>query len=122
MSKRNEIPDPAAGDWLDRMLVEDGRDHRAAYLADNGFTARVAAALPVPAVLPAWRRPAIALLWTIAAVAIALALPEAFADVASMVVRLLGRQPVSLAGVAAGLATLGVASWAGAAYALHRDD
>ena len=122
MSERNDIDNAAKDDWLERLLAEDGRDHRAGYLADDGFTARVAAALPAPAAMPAWRKPALALLWTIAALGIALALPEAFAEAASAIVRLLGRQPISLAGVATGLAALGVASWAGAVYALRRDD
>jgi hypothetical protein len=122
MSERNDTGTAAADDWLERLLAEDGRDHRAGYLADDGFTARVAAALPAPAAMPAWRKPALALLWTIAALGIALALPEAFAEAASAIVRLLGRQPISLAGVATGLAALGVASWAGAVYALRRDD
>ena len=122
MSERNDIDNAAKDDWLERLLAEDGRDHRAGYLADDGFTARVAAALPAPVAMPAWRRPALALLWTIAALGIVVALPDAFAEVASTVVRLLGRQPFSLAGVATGLAALGVASWAGAAYALRRDD
>jgi len=122
MSERNDIDNAAKDDWLERLLAEDGRDHRAGYLADDGFTARVAAMLPAPVAMPAWRRPALVLLWTVAALGIAVALPDAFAEVASTVVRLLGRQPISLAGVATGLAALGVASWAGAAYALRRDD
>ncbi len=40
-----------------------GREHRAAYVADDGFTARVMARLPPPPTLPAWRRPVIVLLW-----------------------------------------------------------
>jgi len=122
MSESNDTANAAADDWLERLLAEDGRDHRAGYLADDGFTARVAAGLPAPVAMPAWRKPALALLWTIAALGVALALPAAFAEAASVVVRLLGRQPISLAGVATGLAALGVASWAGAVYALRRDD
>ncbi len=57
----------AADDWLERLLRDDGRDHRAGYLADDGFTARVAASLPPPATLPAWRTPAVAVLWAVAA-------------------------------------------------------
>ena len=33
----------AADDWLDAALRADGREHRADYLADDGFTARVMA-------------------------------------------------------------------------------
>jgi hypothetical protein len=122
MNERNDTGHAADDDWLERLLAEDGRDHRADYLADDGFTARVAAALPAPATLPAWRKPVLALLWTLAALGVALALPEMFADVASAIIRVLGRQPISLAGVAGGLAVLGMASWAGAVYALRRDD
>ena len=123
MSERNDTASAASDDWLERLLAADGSDHRAGYLADDGFTARVAAALPAPVTvaMPAWRKPVVALLWTIAAAGIALALPEALADAASAIVRLLGHQPVSLANVAVGLVALGVASWAGAAYALRRD-
>ena len=122
MNERHDTGYAAADDWLERLLAEDGRDHRADYLADDGFTARVAAALPAPATLPAWRKPVLALLWTLAALGVALALPEMFADLASAIIRVLGRQPISLAGVAGGLAVLGMASWAGAVYALRRDD
>jgi len=83
MSERNDTRTAAADDWLERLLSEDGRDHRAGYLADDGFTALVAATLPAPVAMPAWRKPALVLLWTIAALGIALALPEAFAQVAS---------------------------------------
>ena len=57
------------------MLREDGREHRAAYLDDDGFTTRLMAALPVPATLPAWRKPALTALWAAAGIGIAFALP-----------------------------------------------
>ena len=122
MSERNDTAVTAADDWLERALGEEGRDHRAGYLPDEGFTARVAASLPPPATLPAWRRPAVAALWTVAAAGVALALPGAVADVAHQVTRLLGTQPVSLANLATGIVALGLASWAAAAYALKSDD
>jgi len=121
MNERIDTVRAAGDDWLDQLLAEDGRDHRAGYLADDGFTARVAAALPAPIALPAWRRPMLALLWTIAAIGIAVALPEALADAASAIIRLFGHQRISLANVATGLVALGVAAWAGAVYALRRD-
>ena len=47
-------------DWLEHALIEDGRAHRAGYIVDDGFSARVAGALPPPATLPAWRKPVVA--------------------------------------------------------------
>ena len=49
----------AGDDWLDGLLRADGGEHRAGYLDDDGFTARVMSALPAPAALPAWRKPAL---------------------------------------------------------------
>ena len=34
-------PDIDTGDWLDTALAAAGQEHRAAYVADDGFTARV---------------------------------------------------------------------------------
>jgi hypothetical protein len=121
MSEHDDTAIQATDAWLEQLLADDGRDHRAGYLADDGFTARVAAALPAPPAMPAWRKPVLALLWAVAAVAVALALPEALADAASALVRLLGHQRISLANVAVGLAALGVASWGSAVYALRRN-
>ena len=49
MSERRSLPrsDPATTGST-RALRADGREHRADYLADDGFTARVMAKLPVP--------------------------------------------------------------------------
>ena len=74
------------------------------------------------ATLPAWRKPAVAVLWTAAAVGLALALPGTVADVAHLVTRILAAQPISLANIATGVVALGLASWAAAAYALRRND
>ena len=119
----NDLPPSptTADDWLDGVLHADGREHRAAYLDDAGFTARVMAVLPAPAALPAWRKPALTALWAVAGIGIALALPGTIVDVAHDVVRLIVGQRVSLTGIAAGLAALGAATWAAAALAL-RDD
>ena len=111
----------ADDDWLDAALHAEAREHRAAYVDDAGFTARVMAALPAPAALPAWRRPALTALWAAAGLGIALALPGTVVDVAHDVLRLIVGQRVSLAGIAAGVVALGVATWAAAAVAL-RDD
>ena len=121
MSDRAPPSSTADDDWLDAVLRADGREHRAAYLDDAGFTAKVIAALPAPAALPAWRKPARALLWAVAGIGIALALPAALVDVAHDVVRLFVGHRVSLAGIAAGVVTLGAATWVAAALALRED-
>jgi hypothetical protein len=122
MNERNVTAATTDDDWLDRALADAGREHRAAYLDDDGFTARVAAALPAPATLPAWRKPAIALLWTAAAAGVALALPSALFDLGYDAVRLLASRPVSLGNILTGMVGLGVATWAAAAIALRRND
>src|SRR6185503_7147783 len=121
----NDRPLPAAesytntdDDWLEAALLADGREHRAQYLDDAGFTARVMTALPAPLALPAWRRPALTLLWALAGLGIALALPGAVVDVAYDVMRLVAGQSVSLTGIGATVVALGVGTWAAAAVAL----
>jgi len=113
---------PGDDDWLERALRDDGRDHRAGYLPNEGFAARVAAALPPPATLPAWRKPAVTALWTVAAAGIASALPGTVADITQQAARILATQPISLASVATGVLALALAGWAAAAYALRSDD
>ena len=75
------------------------------------------AALPAPATLPAWRKPALSVLWAAAGLGAALALPTAASDVARELFRL-AAHPVSLLEIAAAIAALGAISWAGAAYVL----
>ena len=111
----------AGDDWLDSLLLADGREHRAAYVDDDGFTARLMAALPAPATLPAWRKPALAVLWAAAGVGIAVALPGAVTDVSREVLRVILGQSVSFTGIAAAVAALGAATWAAAAIALRND-
>ena len=115
------VADEASADWLDGALAAAGREHRADYLDDGGFTTRVMAALPLPAAPPAWRRPAVALLWVAAGIGGALALPGAFTDVAREFFRIVGGQPVSLPGIAVAVALAGAATWSAAAYLLHSD-
>jgi hypothetical protein len=106
-------------DWLDALLRADGREHRADYLDDEGFTARVMAALPPSSpALPAWRKPALAALWAIVGLAIGFSLPNAMYEVAHFVARVVG-QPISLTGIAAGIVTFCVATWLGAALMLR---
>jgi hypothetical protein len=121
MNGRPLAPANADDDWLDGLLREDGREHRATYIDEGGFTARLMAALPAPATLPAWRKPALTGLWAAAGIGIALALPGTVVDVAHEVLRVVIGQPVSFTGIAAGVVALGAATWAAAAVAL-RDD
>ena len=112
---------PAEDDWLDAALLADGREHRAAYLDDNGFTARLMSALPAPITLPVWRKPALTALWAAAGIGIAAALPSAVVNFAHEVLRMIVGQPVSMTGIAASVVALGTATWGATAIAL-RDD
>ncbi len=111
-------------DWLDDVLHDDAREHREHYLADDGFTARVMGALPSPAVasaaLPAWRKPAIAGMWALAALGVAVALPDAAADAALQILRAVNLQRVSLVEIGGVVLALGAATWAGMGYALRK--
>jgi hypothetical protein len=93
----------AGDDWLDAMLREAGREHRADYLADDGFTQRVMAQLPEPATLPAWRRPAVILLWVLGVGALMFALPGLFEQLFRGAVALLAGHRLGLADVAMAL-------------------
>jgi hypothetical protein len=115
------IADETSGDWLDTMLVAAGQEHRADYLADDGFTAKVVAGLPAPATPPAWRRPALAILWAVAGIGGAFALPGAFADVAREFFRVVGGHPVSVAEIGVAVAVVGAATWSAAAWLLRSD-
>jgi len=105
-------------DWLDDVLrADDG------YIADEGFTARVMSALPPPAALPKWRKPAVAVLWGVAATGVAIAAPGAAVDVAREAYRLLATVPVSIAGIAGAMAAILAATGAAAAaYTLRGND
>jgi len=109
-------------DWLDDLLDSEARDERSAYIGDEGFTARVMQALPVPLTLPVWRKPAIVALWGVALAGISLALPSAFLDVVREGYRLIGAQPVSLSGMVGALVLAGTLSWTAAAYALRASE
>jgi hypothetical protein len=108
-------------DWLDAALAADAREHGSSYLDDQGFTARVMAALPAPVAVPRWRRPALVALWSAAAVGTATALPGVALDVGREAFRLLAAQPVSLPQIAAVLAAICVVTWSAAAWALRSD-
>jgi hypothetical protein len=107
--------------WLETSM-RDALRGDASYLDDAGFTARVMESLPPPVLAaPRWRKPAVAMLWTLAAAGAAVALPGAFLDVAREIYRLVAAHPVSLPQIATTLAAIAVASWSVAAYALRSD-
>ncbi|HEX6945670.1 MAG TPA: hypothetical protein VF196_05710 [Casimicrobiaceae bacterium] len=113
---------PTADDWLEQALHAGAREHRDAYLDDDGFTAQVMAALPPPVeAVPRWRRPVVTSIWVAAAAAAATALPGVAVDVGREAFRLLAAQPVSLPQMGVWLAALGAATWAAAAWALRSD-
>lgn len=120
MTDRIDIATDADDDWIDAALRSDGVRHRADYLDDDGFTARVMARLPPPAMLPAWRKPVLTLIWAAAGIGVALALPGTATDMVHEIVRVFVH-PVSTAQIVAGVAMLGVATWAAAAFALKHD-
>ena len=110
-------------DWLDGVLAADAAEHRAEYVADDGFTARVMATLPAPVrAMPAWRKPVLVVLWTVAALVLAIAMPGAVLEVARGAYRLLATQPISLSGIAGAAAAMIGLTWAAAAYTLRRYD
>jgi hypothetical protein len=104
-------------DWLDAALESAGHEHRAAYVADDGFTARVIGRLPAAPTLPAWRRPVIVLLWLLAGAAALVSLPGAFDDAFRGGVALLVGRPLGLADVVIMLALCGAAAWGALVYA-----
>jgi hypothetical protein len=85
------------------MLRDAGREHRADYVADDGFTQRVMAQLPEPATLPAWRRPAVVLLWGLGIGALVVSLPGLFEQVFRGAVAVLAGHRLGLADVAIAL-------------------
>ena len=109
-----------ADDWLDAALRAEGREHRAGYLADDGFTAHVMAKLPAPATLPAWRKRAVIGLWTAAGIGAVIAFPGAYADFAREYFRVVAGHPVSLAQIVTTVVALGVGSWTAMVWALRR--
>jgi len=107
--------------WLEQALRADAREHAAAYLADDGFTAVVMARLPAPATLPAWRRPVLAMLWLIAGGAVAAALPDLFYDVFRGLVAMVVGQPLTWSRIAVAIIVLGATSWSTIVYAMRAE-
>ena len=111
----------AGDDWLDDMLRGAGREHRADYIADDGFTRRVLAQLPEPATLPAWRRPTVALLWVLAAGAAMVSLPGLFEELFRGAVAVFAGHRVGLPDVAMALVLFGGVTWSTLVYAMRAD-
>ena len=119
MNPTNDIP--ADDDWLDAVLRESGRDHRADYVADDGFSASVMAQLPHRAELPAWRRPIVFAMWLLVGIAALMSFPPLFDQVFRDGVALVMGHRVGLIDVAVILAILSTATWAGLVYAARID-
>jgi len=115
-------PSTGGADWLERVLVDDAREHHDGYLADDGFTASVMNKLPAPATSPAWRTFALTIMWGAVAIAIATVLPQVFIDAAREVYKLVAAQPVSLSGIGGALLAACALTWGAAAYALRASD
>ena len=119
---QNSQPDPTEpDDWLEQTLRAEGVAHRSAYIADDGFTASVVARLPVAATPPAWRRPAVALLWLGAGIAALMAVPGLFDDTVRGSVAMVVGHRFDVADVAAVLGMLSAAMWASLIYAARAD-
>ncbi|MBS0320535.1 MAG: hypothetical protein JSR18_08345, partial [Proteobacteria bacterium] len=112
-------PDPSAPHvdgrdaWLDALLV----DERAAHIDDAGFTAQVMSALPAAVPVPAWRRPAVAVLWLGAAGLACFAIPGSVHDIARAAFTVLASQPVSPVMIVGALGAAAAAMWSAVAYA-----
>ncbi len=119
---RDLSPSAAGDDWLDGLLASDARATRDAYIPDDGFTAKVMHAIPVRPAVPAWRKPAVAVLWGTAAAALAVAMPGTLVEIAREGYRFFATQPVSLAGLAGVAVAMVTLSGAAAAYALRTGD
>lgn len=111
----------ASADWLDALLGADAAEHRAGYIADDGFTARVMQRLPTVQALPAWRKPVIVAMWLVAAALLATMLPGTIHEVAREVFTLFAARPFSLSTLAFALAAVGIATWTATALALRSD-
>jgi hypothetical protein len=110
----------AGDDWLEEALRADARG-QSAYLADDGFTARVLAGLPQPALLPAWRRPVVALFWLAVAIAGAAALPMWFDETFRSLAALVVGQRFGLSDLVVVLTVLVAATWSALVYAARAE-
>lgn len=120
----SSIPHPdidAGDDWLDDILRDSAREHRADYIADDGFTLGVMAQLPEAATLPAWRGPAVALLWVLGVGAVMFAVPGVFEELFRTAVALLVGHRLGLTDVAVAMVLFAGAAWSTVVYAMRSD-
>jgi hypothetical protein len=121
MSERSASSEKdAPSDWIDRVLADDARGDAQSYIDDAGFTSKVMDQLPAPATLPAWRKPAVTLLWAAAGLGLAFTLPDAALDVARQAFKLFSAKPFSLTEVFAVIAIAGAGMWTTAIFAWKR--
>lgn len=109
----------ADGDWLDTALRADGRAFRDDYVSDDGFTARVAAALPARITLPAWRKPALLGLWVAGGLGAVVSFPGAFSEVTWEIFRVVASHPIAIADIAVGITAVAMLTFAAATWALR---
>jgi hypothetical protein len=113
-------PDRSGDDWIEAALRDASVSSE--YIDDAGFTARVMATLPPELeAVPAWRKPAVAVMWAVAAAGACVALPQFAIDVGREAFGLLAAHRVSLPQIGVALALLGFSTWSAAAYALRND-
>jgi len=117
----NERTDGIENDWIEQVLDEAGREHRAEYIADDGFTASVVSRLPEAWTLPAWRRPVVALLWLCGGLAAMVSLPGLFDEIFRSVVAMLAGHRLGLADIVVALLVLGGMTWSALVYAMRID-
>ena len=122
MTKNESQPTHPAEDWLDDVLRADAAEHSAAYIADDGFTARILERLPLPAAtLPAWRRPIVALLWAVVGIAVLMALPIWFDDAFRGAAALVFGHRFTLSDLAIVAVGLGAMTWSALFVAARAD-
>jgi len=108
-------------EWLERTLRAEAADEGARYLADDGFTARILAQLPPPATPPVWRRPAVIVLWLVAAAVAMAALPDLAYDAFRSLVAAAIVVPLTLPRIMIALAVLAALAWSTVVYAMRED-
>ena len=107
-------------DWLDDVLRAEAHDS-AHYIGDDGFTAKVMAALPAAHWTPAWRKPLIVAAWALVAVAALVAVPGAAEHLLRGIAALIFGQRLSVPDIAAAIVVLVIATWSGIVYAARTD-
>jgi hypothetical protein len=117
----NEQGEDLGDDWIERSLVEAGREHRTEYIADDGFTASVASRLPAPLTVPSWRRPVVAMLWILGGVLVAISLPGLFDQLVRGVMTILIAHRVGFVDVVMAFMVLGAITWSTLVYAARSE-